>query len=57
MALRCAAWANAIMIQTKIQYNLKTAKQYFREHLGVGDYYSEGRFCQADRHFGGRMVC
>lgn len=30
------------MIQTKIQFNLKNAKQYFREHLGAGDYYSEG---------------
>jgi conjugative relaxase-like TrwC/TraI family protein len=29
------------MIQTKIQFNLKNAKQYFREHLGAGDYYSE----------------
>ena len=31
------------MIQTKIQFNLKNAKQYFREHLGAGDYYSEGQ--------------
>jgi conjugative relaxase-like TrwC/TraI family protein len=31
------------MIQTKIQYNLKNARQYFREHLGAGDYYSEGK--------------
>jgi len=38
-----AASANVTMIQTKIQYNLKTAKQYFREHLRVGDYYSEGQ--------------
>jgi conjugative relaxase-like TrwC/TraI family protein len=30
------------MIQTKIQFNLKNAKQYFREHLCAGDYYSEG---------------
>lgn len=38
-----ATSASATMIQTKIQYSLKTAKQYFREHLGVGDYYSEGQ--------------
>ena len=31
------------MIQTKIQFSLKNAKQYFREHLGAGDYYSEGQ--------------
>ena len=31
------------MIQTKIQFNLKNAKEYFREHLGAGDYYSEGQ--------------
>ena len=31
------------MIQTKLQFNLKNAKQYFREHLGAGDYYSEGQ--------------
>jgi conjugative relaxase-like TrwC/TraI family protein len=31
------------MIQTKIQFNLTNAKQYFREHLGAGDYYSEGQ--------------
>jgi conjugative relaxase-like TrwC/TraI family protein len=31
------------MIQTKVQFNLKNAKEYFREHLGAGDYYSEGQ--------------
>ena len=31
------------MIQTKIQSNLTNAKPYFREHLGAGDYYSEGQ--------------
>ena len=31
------------MIQTKIQFNLSNAKEYFREHLGAGDYYSEGQ--------------
>jgi conjugative relaxase-like TrwC/TraI family protein len=31
------------MIQTKIQFSLSNAKEYFREHLGAGDYYSEGQ--------------
>ena len=31
------------MIQTKIQFNLGNARQYFREHLTAGDYYSEGQ--------------
>jgi len=39
-AVDAAVWT---MIQTKIQFNLKNAKQYFREHLGAGDYYSEGQ--------------
>ena len=26
----------------KTQYNLKNAKEYFEEHLCVGDYYTEG---------------
>jgi len=39
-AVDAAVWA---MIQTKIQFNLKNARQYFREHLGAGDYYSEGQ--------------
>ncbi len=30
------------MIQSHIQLNLSNAKEYFREHLSVGDYYSEG---------------
>ena len=30
------------MIQSHIQLNLSNAKEYFREHLCVGDYYSEG---------------
>jgi conjugative relaxase-like TrwC/TraI family protein len=30
------------MIQPRIQFNLGNAKQYFREHLSVGDYYSQG---------------
>jgi conjugative relaxase-like TrwC/TraI family protein len=29
------------MIRPKIQFNLANAKQYFREHLSAGDYYSE----------------
>lgn len=31
------------MIQTKIQFNLENARQYFREHLSAGDYYSQGQ--------------
>jgi conjugative relaxase-like TrwC/TraI family protein len=34
---------DSTMIQTKIQFNMKNAKQYFREHLCAGDYYSEGQ--------------
>ncbi|MEO8354158.1 MAG: relaxase domain-containing protein, partial [Chthoniobacteraceae bacterium] len=30
------------MLSPKTQYNLKNAKEYFEEHLCVGDYYSEG---------------
>jgi conjugative relaxase-like TrwC/TraI family protein len=30
------------MIQPRIQFSLVNARQYFREHLSVGDYYSEG---------------
>lgn len=30
------------MIQPRIQFNLANARQYFREHLSAGDYYSEG---------------
>jgi conjugative relaxase-like TrwC/TraI family protein len=30
------------MIQARIQFNLTTARQYFREHLSAGDYYSQG---------------
>ncbi len=29
------------MLSPKAQFNLKNAKQYFREHLQVGDYYAE----------------
>lgn len=30
------------MIQPRIQFNLANAREYFREHLSVGDYYAEG---------------
>ncbi|HVZ64191.1 MAG TPA: MobF family relaxase [Opitutaceae bacterium] len=30
------------MIQPRIQFSLVNAKQYFREHLTAGDYYSQG---------------
>ena len=30
-----------LMLSPKTQYNLKNAKEYFEEHLCVGDYYSE----------------
>jgi conjugative relaxase-like TrwC/TraI family protein len=30
------------MIQPRIQFSLANARQYFREHLSVGDYYSQG---------------
>jgi len=30
------------MIQSRIQFNLTNAQQYFREHLSAGDYYSNG---------------
>jgi len=31
------------MVTAKTQYNLKNAKEYFEEHLCVGDYYAEGQ--------------
>jgi conjugative relaxase-like TrwC/TraI family protein len=31
------------MLATKAQYRLANAKEYFKEHLSVGDYYSEGQ--------------
>lgn len=30
------------MVTAKTQYNLKNAREYFEEHLCVGDYYQEG---------------
>jgi conjugative relaxase-like TrwC/TraI family protein len=31
------------MLATKAQYSLADAKRYFKEHLSVGDYYTEGQ--------------
>jgi conjugative relaxase-like TrwC/TraI family protein len=31
------------MLATKAQYRLRNAKEYFEEHLSVGDYYTEGQ--------------
>jgi len=31
------------VVTAKTQFNLKNAKEYFEEHLGVGDYYNEGQ--------------
>jgi hypothetical protein len=31
------------MLRPKPQLNLQNAREYFREHLCVGDYYSEGQ--------------
>src|SRR5215469_912800 len=31
------------MLAAKAQYSLADAKRYFREHLSVGDYYTEGQ--------------
>jgi conjugative relaxase-like TrwC/TraI family protein len=30
------------MIQPRVQFSLRNAKEYFREHLSVGEYYSQG---------------
>lgn len=30
------------MIQPRVQFSLRNAKEYFREHLSTGDYYSQG---------------
>jgi hypothetical protein len=32
-----------VMLRPKAQLNLRNAREYFREHLCVGDYYSEGQ--------------
>src|SRR5688572_17827072 len=31
------------MLTPKTQYNLNNAKEYFEQHLAVGEYYSEGQ--------------
>ncbi|MBI4661702.1 MAG: relaxase domain-containing protein [Verrucomicrobia bacterium] len=31
------------MVTAKTQYKLKNAREYFEEHLSVGDYYEEGQ--------------
>ena len=31
------------MLAIKPQFSLKDARQYFKEHLSVGDYYAEGQ--------------
>src|ERR1035438_9413081 len=31
------------VVTAQTQYNLKNAKEYFEEHLCVGDYYTEGQ--------------
>ncbi|MDP0495332.1 MAG: MobF family relaxase [Verrucomicrobiota bacterium JB024] len=36
------------MLTPKAQFNLKNAKQYFREHLKVGDYYAEDDAIQGE---------
>src|SRR2546426_205324 len=36
------------MVTAKAQFNLKNAKQYFQEHLAVGDYYEEGQKVAGD---------
>ena len=41
------------MISPKAQYNLKNAKQYFREHLQVGDYYAQENAVQGEWFGGG----
>jgi conjugative relaxase-like TrwC/TraI family protein len=30
------------MIQSRVQFSLRNAREYFREHLSTGDYYSQG---------------
>jgi hypothetical protein len=36
------------MLSPKLQLSLKSAKEYFREHLGVGDYYAEGQTIEGE---------
>jgi len=37
------------VVTVKTQYNLKNAKEYFEEHLCVGEYYDEGQQVAAAR--------
>ncbi|MDQ8195654.1 MobF family relaxase [Coraliomargarita sp. SDUM461004] len=37
-----------VMLSPKAQYNLKNAKQYFRDHLQVGDYYAQEHVVQGE---------
>ena len=41
----CAASPDSVrsVVTAKTQYNLKNAREYFEEHLCVGDYYEEGQ--------------
>jgi hypothetical protein len=36
------------VVTAKTQYNLANAKEYFEEHLCVGDYYDEGQRVSGD---------
>lgn len=38
------------MLSAKAQYSLRNAKEYFEEHLRVGDYYSEGQTVSGQWH-------
>lgn len=42
LRLKCGTGAGD-MLRPKPQLNLRNAREYFREHLCVGDYYSEGQ--------------
>jgi conjugative relaxase-like TrwC/TraI family protein len=41
--LKSRLWQTVVVVTAKTQYNLKNAKEYFEEHLCVGDYYDEGQ--------------
>jgi hypothetical protein len=36
------------VVTAKTQYNLKNAREYFEDHLCVGDYYNEGQRVAGD---------
>ncbi|MGI8966623.1 MAG: MobF family relaxase, partial [Limisphaerales bacterium] len=42
---KCADSPDSVrcVVTAKTQYNLKNAREYFEEHLAVGDYYDEGQ--------------